>query len=64
MISIITPAFNAGKYISETIESVISQTYSDWELLVIDDCSKDQTCNIVNKYTSDDKRIHKYFLGI
>ena len=57
LISIIMPAYNAEKYIEESIYSVIKQTWSNWELLVIDDCSTDNTKAIVNKYTSKDNRI-------
>lgn len=43
LVSIIVPVYNAGKYIEETIAMVQAQTYSDWELLLIDDCSKDDS---------------------
>ncbi len=56
LVSIITPSYNTGKYISKTIESVLSQTYSNWEMIIIDDCSTDDTDKIVNKF-SNDKRI-------
>jgi len=59
-VSVITPAFNAEAYISEAIESVLSQTYSDWELLIVDDCSTDSTAYVVKKYLLNDKRI-RYF---
>lgn len=54
---ILIPLFNAEKYISETINSVINQTYFNWELLVIDDCSTDNSLEIVRKYEEIDKRI-------
>lgn len=56
-ISIITPAYNAEKYIEETINSVLKQTYNNWELLVIDDCSTDNTTELVKKYATKDSRI-------
>ena len=42
-ISIVTPAYNCEKYLGEEVESVLRQTWEDWELLIIDDCSKDHT---------------------
>lgn len=59
LISIIMPSFNTGKYITETIESVLAQSYKNWELIIVDDCSSDNTDEIVSTYLSDD-RIH-YF---
>lgn len=56
-VSIITPTYNCGKYIGETIESVINQSYKDWEMIIVDDCSKDDTQEIVEKYTEKDNRI-------
>lgn len=56
-ISVILPVFNAEKYISESIESVLSQTFSDFELIVIDDGSTDGTYAILNSYLAKDKRI-------
>ena len=56
-VSIIMPAFNAEAYISETIESVQKQTYINWELLVIDDCSTDHTRQIVADFAKKDNRI-------
>ena len=61
LISIITPTYNCGKFIGETIESVINQTYENWEMIIVDDCSKDNTKDIVNKYAQNDDRI-KYHL--
>lgn len=60
LVSVITPCYNAGKYISQTIESVISQTFKDWEMLIIDDCSTDDSEAIIKKYCLKDSRI-KYF---
>ncbi len=57
MVSIITPFYNAEKYLSESIESVIAQTYIIWELLLIDDCSTDKSASIALKYTQVDTRI-------
>jgi len=59
LISIIMPAYNAEKYIAESIESVIKQTYQNWELIIIDDGSTDRTAEMVNNFKSD-RRI-KYF---
>ena len=55
--SIITPAYNCGATISETIESVVQQTYSNWELLVVDDCSTDNTVEVVSTYAAVDRRV-------
>ncbi|MDE6443257.1 MAG: glycosyltransferase [Muribaculaceae bacterium] len=60
LVSIITPAYNASGVIRETIESVINQTFQEWELLIIDDCSSDNTSGIIREYTEKDERI-KYF---
>lgn len=56
-ISIITPAYNCEKYLPETVKSVFSQTFEDWELLIIDDCSKDNTYRCMKKLAEKDKRI-------
>lgn len=57
LVSIIMPSFNTGKYIVETIESVLAQTYKNWELIIVDDCSSDETEEIVSHFLID-KRIH------
>lgn len=58
LVSIITPAYNAAAYIAETIESVLVQTYLNWEMLIANDCSKDNTAEIVQSYAKKDKRIN------
>lgn len=62
LVSIIMPAYNAEKYISESIESVLAQTYKNWELIIVDDCSKDNTTEIIKKYADSDIRIKAIFL--
>lgn len=64
MVSIITPTYNAGRFIEETIKSVINQTYTDWEMIIVDDCSNDNTVELVNSYCLLDNRIKLYRLGI
>lgn len=57
IVSIITPAYNSGKYISQTIESVLRQTYFLWELIIVDDFSEDNTTELVREYQQKDHRI-------
>lgn len=59
-VSIITPIYNCEKFLPKTIECVINQTYTDWEMLLVDDCSPDNSAEIIKKYAKDDNRI-KYF---
>jgi teichuronic acid biosynthesis glycosyltransferase TuaG len=56
-VSIITPSWNVEGLIGETIESVQAQTFGDWELLIADDCSKDNTPAVIEGYAQQDKRI-------
>jgi len=63
LVSIITPTYNCGKYISQTIESILKQTYRNWEMIIVDDCSSDDTKEIVEKYKCKDKRINYYLLA-
>ncbi|GGF51465.1 glycosyltransferase family 2 protein [Echinicola rosea] len=60
LVSVISPVFNKGKYIKSTIESVISQSYDDWELLLIDDGSTDNSLNIASEIAKKDSRIKVY----
>lgn len=57
IVSIIMPAYNCGEYIGITIDSVRAQTYKNWEIIIIDDCSKDNTEEVVKDYMSKDSRI-------
>lgn len=57
LISIITPIYNCEKFIEETIKCVQNQTYTNWELLAVDDCSPDNSSDIIKKYAKKDKRI-------
>lgn len=57
LVSIVTPVYNSARFISETIDSIQSQTYSNWELLLIDDCSSDNSYEIIKNYMKDDDRI-------
>ncbi|HBG5344834.1 TPA: glycosyltransferase family 2 protein [Clostridioides difficile] len=57
LVSIITPMYNSEKFIEATIKSVLNQTYQEWEMLIIDDCSTDNSPNIVKSYMQQDSRI-------
>lgn len=56
-ISIVLTSYNYEQYISECIKSVIDQTFTDWELIIIDDGSKDNSINIIKEFCSKDERI-------
>jgi len=57
MVSIIMAAFNSARFLSEAIDSVIAQSHEDWELIVINDCSVDDTAEIIRDYAAADPRI-------
>lgn len=59
-ISVLMPAYNAEKYIAESIESILNQTFTDFELIIVDDASKDSTWEIINRYSEKDIRIKAY----
>ena len=56
LVSVIMPAYNTEEYIEKAIQSVLEQTFSNWELLVIDDGSPDNLAEIVKKYENRDSR--------
>jgi len=57
LVSVIMPSYNAADLVEHTIKSVLSQTYENWELLVVDDCSNDNTRDVVNRLVENDARI-------
>ena len=57
MVSIVLPVYNGEKYLRESIESIINQTYQDWELIIVNDCSTDNSEIIAKEYADKDSRI-------
>ncbi len=57
MISVVLPTFNGEKYIAKAIECILNQTYKEFELIIVDDCSNDTTPQIINRYKENDNRI-------
>ncbi len=55
LVSIITPSYNTAEYIEQTIQSVLNQTYTNWEMIIVDDCSTDNTDEVVKKYLDDER---------
>lgn len=62
LVSIITPTYNCAKFIARTIDSVQAQTYSNWEMIIVDDRSQDNTEEIVKQYMQKDPRIQYHLL--
>jgi glycosyltransferase involved in cell wall biosynthesis len=60
LVSLLMTAYNREKYIAEAIESVLASVYQNWELIIVDDCSKDKTLEIAKLYESKDNRISVY----
>ena len=57
LVSIITPSYNSSKFIEECVNSVISQTFQNWEMIIIDDCSNDNSRDIISELSEKDERI-------
>lgn len=62
LVSIITPAYNASKYIHECVSSVFAQSYTNWEMIIVDDFSTDNTKDIIRRLSEKDQRIKYIFL--
>lgn len=60
LVSVITPVYNAGKVLAETIASVTAQTYQNWEMILVDDCSTDNSSDLIHRIMEKDNRI-RYF---
>ena len=57
LVSIITPVHNSERFLQQTIDSVLAQTYKEWEHILVDDCSTDGSADLIRAYTSTDARI-------
>ena len=57
LVSIIVPVYNSERFINDTIRTVQEQTYGNWELILVNDCSTDNSISIIEKYTKEDNRI-------
>ena len=63
LVSIIMPNFNGGKFLKQSIDSVRNQTYPNWELIIVDDFSTDESMSIINEYLPKDSRVQSYRLN-
>ena len=57
LVSIVTPNYNGGRFLRATIESVLKQSFQAWEWIIVDDCSTDNSLEIINAYVVQDARI-------
>lgn len=62
LVSVIMPTYNCGKYILQSLDSVIAQTVTDWEVQIVDDCSTDNTADVLKPYLKKYPNIHYYVL--
>lgn len=60
LVSVLTPVYNGEEFLAECIESILAQTYSNWEYAIVNNCSTDATLEIAERYARRDKRIHVY----
>lgn len=61
LVSVITPVYNGERFVGQTIESVLAQTYPHWEMLIVNDGSTDNSETIVCRYANQDPRIHYFY---
>ena len=59
LISVIINVYNGEKYINKWLDSIINQTYTNWELIIVNDCSKDNTIKVIEKYIKEHKKIFR-----
>ena len=62
LVSVIMPTYNCGKFILQSLDSVIAQTVTDWEVQIVDDCSTDNTAEVLKPYLEKCPNIHYYVL--
>lgn len=62
-VSVITPSYNSAKYIGKTIDSILSQSYENLELIIVDDCSSDDSLAVIKNYIKNDSRVKLYRLS-
>src|SRR5580704_5209959 len=67
LVSIVTPVYNEAEYLAECIESVLAQTYQNWDYTIVDNCSSDGSVEVARRYAAGDRRIrihqNKQFLS-
>lgn len=59
-VSIVLPVYNGEQYLGQSLESIVGQSFEDWELIIVDDCSSDSTPDIIDKWKRQDPRIRSY----
>ena len=68
LVSVVTPVYNGAEFLADCIESVLRQSYSNWEYIIVNNCSKDGTLEIARRYAQQDPRIRVHdnetFLGV
>ncbi|MGM7702931.1 glycosyltransferase family 2 protein [Pseudalkalibacillus sp. Hm43] len=62
-VSVITPSYKSSKFIGDTISSVLNQTYKNWEMIIVDDCSPDNSVEVIEEYVQKDSRIKLHQLS-
>ena len=64
LVSIITPSYNSARFINECVSSVLGQTYTNWELIIVDDASDDNSRELISNIAARDNRIKFVFLTV